>query len=193
MDEGVDYDWRGMVGGLDAALFSPDLRLGVFAGGVNGGEETTYAESETRNATAGIYGGYAMGGGWYVSGQAGWTRIRVSNRRRLDGSAGEARSDYADRVLSLRAEVSRDVSLGDGWWLEPYAGSGVDHLRLASFHESGLGGANESRRDRRGLGDARSGSGCRTGRPDALALERIRPWLDGSSGAGGDVDHLVGR
>ena len=179
LDGGVDYDWRGMVGGLDAALFSPDLRLGVFAGGVNGGEETAYDKSETRNATAGIYGGYAMGGGWYVSGQAGWTRVRVSNRRRLEGSTGEARSDYADRVCRCGRRLAGRVP-GGRVVAGTYAGSGSTTCGWRRSTKAALA-SQRSRGDRRGF---RATRGLGFGLPDGSTWTRGWRWSRNSALAG---------
>ena len=167
----------------------------MFAGGVNGGEETAYAESETRNATAGIYGGYAMGGGLVRVGTGRLDADPVSNRRRLDGSAAKPGRITRTGFLSLQAEVSRDVSLGDGggWNRTRVRGrplaAGVVPQRPFRAQSVARGSARVS-------GDAPRSS---FGLPDGSTWTRGWRWsrnsalADGSSGAGGGVDHPVGR
>ncbi len=124
--------------GLEYAL-DDRTTFATAVGHANGVQSFAGGRANVNTSQGAIYGSYRLGGGFYVGGQAGFARSRISSTS-LDRGAGSAGgsfggTDTTATMLSGEMEAGRNFDFG-GLWVTPRVGIGYSDYSVAGFRSA---------------------------------------------------------
>ena len=128
---GADYTWNNFTLGAFAGYRDLDFNMDWFNG-----------DMKAKGWHAGLYGQYDTGQ-FYVRGIGSYSGLNGSSRRSVDFGhiIGTINGDPDTNIWSFYGEAGARFDLG-GSWITPFAAVDHTNVKLKSFTESGLPGAN---------------------------------------------------